>query len=252
MKKIVLFASISVLSFLVSQTLVSNSYSSQGSYYLQIEGIQGSAVMNGEKGWIQLESVQYNETDLDFKIDSTTEINVEFTDNPKITIIKEVDKSSPAIFDALVSGTHITAGKLVLCKDGQCDTKISLSDIYFLDYKMNSNQDAILETVLVSFQSDTKHDVDTLVIPSWIKNNAKWFGDGTIGQSDFTKGIEFMIKEKIMNIPDLPTASSEVSETKTPDWVKNNAKWWADGQISDQDFVKGIQFLVEKGIIKVN
>ncbi len=208
--------------------------------------------MNGEEGWIQLESVQYNETDLDFKVGSKTEINTEFTDNPKLTLIKEVDKSSPAILDALVSGTHIPEGKLFLCKDGQCDVKIPLSDIYFLDYKMNSNQDAIMETILISFQSSTKHDADTLVIPGWIKNNAKWFGDGTIGQSDFTKGIGFMIKEKIMNIPDLPASSSGVSETKVPDWIKNNAKWWADGQISDQDFVKGIQFLVEKGIIRVN
>ena len=54
-----------------------------------------------------------------------------------------------------------------------------------------------------------------------------------------------------MKIPDLPPSSSGVSETKVPDWIKNNAKWWADGQITDQDFVKGIQYLVEKGIIRV-
>lgn len=201
--------------------------------------------MNGEEGWIPLESVLILETDLDFK----TETNIEFAYN-ELTLIKKVDKSSPEIFDLLASGTHIPEGKLFLCKDNQCDIKIPLSDIYFLDYKMNSEQDAVMETIVISFQS-TKYDVDILVVPSWIKNNAKWFADGTIGQSDFIKGIEFMIKEKIMNIPDLP-ASSGVSETKMPDWIKNNAKWWADGQISDQDFVKGIQFLVEKGIIKVN
>lgn len=246
MKKIVLFSVIFVLSFLASQTLVSDSYSSRGVWYLEMDGIKGSVTINGEEGWIQLESVQYNETDLDFK----TESNIEFIDN-KLTLIKKIDRSSPEIFDLFASGTHIPKGKLFLCKDNQCDIKIPLSGVYFLDYKMNSEQDTVMETIVISFQS-TKYDADALVVPSWIKNNAKWFADGTIGQSDFTKGIEFMIKEKIMNIPDLPSSSSGVSETKVPDWIRSNAKWWADGQISDQDFVKGIQFLVEKRIIKVN
>ena len=37
-----------------------------------------------------------------------------------------------------------------------------------------------------------------------------------------------------------------------PDWVKNNAGWWADGQINDDTFVQGIQFLIKAGIIVVN
>ena len=42
------------------------------------------------------------------------------------------------------------------------------------------------------------------------------------------------------------------AETSTiPEWIKNNAEWWAQGLITDDDFVKGIQFLVEHGIIQV-
>ena len=36
-----------------------------------------------------------------------------------------------------------------------------------------------------------------------------------------------------------------------PDWVKNNAGWWASGDISESDFISGIQFLIEDGIITV-
>ncbi|TRZ78981.1 MAG: peptidase, partial [Nitrosopumilales archaeon] len=36
-----------------------------------------------------------------------------------------------------------------------------------------------------------------------------------------------------------------------PKWVKNNAGWWADGTISDNDFVHGIQYLTNNGIIKL-
>ena len=41
------------------------------------------------------------------------------------------------------------------------------------------------------------------------------------------------------------------SETAIPDWIKNNAGWWAEGQIDDNSFVKGIEYLVKVGIIKV-
>ena len=37
---------------------------------------------------------------------------------------------------------------------------------------------------------------------------------------------------------------------KIPDWVKNNAGWWADGQIDDNSFVNGIKYLIESGIIQ--
>ena len=30
-----------------------------------------------------------------------------------------------------------------------------------------------------------------------------------------------------------------------PDWIRNNAAWWADGYIDDQTFVSGIDFLIK-------
>jgi len=87
--------------------------------------------------------------------------------------------------------------------------------------------------------------------PDWIKNNASWWSEGAIDDSDFVEGIQFMIKEKIINIPDLPQGS-EKTEEKIPNWIRNNAGWWSDGLISDDDFINGIQFLVEKGIIRVS
>ena len=42
-----------------------------------------------------------------------------------------------------------------------------------------------------------------------------------------------------------------LTKAKIPDWIKNNAKWWSAYQISDKDFVKGIEYLVQKGILEV-
>ena len=37
-------------------------------------------------------------------------------------------------------------------------------------------------------------------IPSWIKNNAGWWADGSIDDNSFVQGIQFLIKEGIMRI----------------------------------------------------
>ena len=36
-----------------------------------------------------------------------------------------------------------------------------------------------------------------------------------------------------------------------PDWVRNNAGWWSAGQIGDNDFASGIEYMIKEGIIKV-
>ncbi len=41
-------------------------------------------------------------------------------------------------------------------------------------------------------------------------------------------------------------------DNKIPDWIKNNAGWWADGQIDDNSFVEGIQFLIKEGFMKLS
>ena len=45
----------------------------------------------------------------------------------------------------------------------------------------------------------------------------------------------------------VPTVSAQ--EATIPDWIKNNAGWWADGQIDDSSFVSGLQWLISNGII---
>ncbi len=36
-----------------------------------------------------------------------------------------------------------------------------------------------------------------------------------------------------------------------PSWIKSNAQFWADGKITDKDFVSGIQYLINQKIIKI-
>lgn len=91
------------------------------------------------------------------------------------------------------------------------------------------------------------HKNDSQNIPQWIKNNSAWWSDGTITDSDFLNGIEFLIQNNIMIIEQINPTSTSTEEI--PLWVKNNAKWWSAGLISDNDFVLGIKYLIEAGII---
>ena len=87
-------------------------------------------------------------------------------------------------------------------------------------------------------------------IPDWIRNNAGWWSEDMIADSDFVSGIQYLIKNNIMEIDPLQTTNH--SAKTIPDWVRNNAGWWSDRQISDEDFLSGIYFLIQNGIISVN
>ena len=54
------------------------------------------------------------------------------------------------------------------------------------------------------------------------------------------------------NYPDYSIYEAVGKHEPVPDWIKNNSKWWAEGKITENDFVKGIEYLVNKGIIRVN
>jgi len=84
-------------------------------------------------------------------------------------------------------------------------------------------------------------------IPTWIKNNAGWWGEGIIADSDFITGIKYLIENGIIEID--PPESSGLSSEPIPTWVKNNASWWAADQISNEDFLSGIFFMIQNGIM---
>jgi len=87
-------------------------------------------------------------------------------------------------------------------------------------------------------------------VPTWIKNNAKWWSDGNIDDTNFTNGIKYLINQKIIQTSKT-TQMPSVAETHIPSWIKNNAGWWSKGLISEDDFLKGIEYLIEKGIMRV-
>jgi len=90
-------------------------------------------------------------------------------------------------------------------------------------------------------------------LPHWIKNNADWWANGLISDSEFATGIAYMIKGKIIQVENVEVDSKGAividDELSIPKWIQVNALWWADDEIPDSDFIIGIQFMLEEEII---
>jgi len=88
-------------------------------------------------------------------------------------------------------------------------------------------------------------------IPIWIKNNANWWSQELIDDEDFVAGLEYLIQNNIVTIPDSEITINEITTQKIPSWIKNTAGWWSENQITEKEFIDGIQWLISNGIIKV-
>jgi hypothetical protein len=56
-----------------------------------------------------------------------------------------------------------------------------------------------------------------------------------------------IIASLLLIVGTVTTAQAE----DVPDWVKNNAKWWSEEKISEQEYLDAIKFLIDNQIIKV-
>ncbi len=48
-----------------------------------------------------------------------------------------------------------------------------------------------------------------------------------------------------------PESLAALKKVQIPLWIKNNAAWWAEGQINDFDFLNGIEYMISESIIVI-
>ncbi len=204
----------------------------------------------GEIGTISVDSF-----DVDYNIENG---NIEsiFLDPDFIELIIVMDTNADGTIEITIPRTLL-------------DAKFeSVDDIFFIlvdgfetDYAEMESTSSSRTLVIPFFGGDSIIDIigtdalnpfstDTEIeIPSWIKNNAGWWADGQIDDEAFVQGIQYLINEEIMNIPQI--GSGEYSGQEIPSWIKDDAGWWADDQIDDETFVEAIQYLISNGIIQI-
>ena len=62
--------------------------------------------------------------------------------------------------------------------------------------------------VMIIGPSVFTHSVDASAVPDWIKNTAKWYGDGDIPEDDFLNAIKYLIQQKIIIISESGTTTN--------------------------------------------
>lgn len=178
--------------------------------------------------------MSYNKTD-----SSITQIVTDFNGFKRTALVafhSSENSTSKMVFDA-------ETGILLEIKSTSIITIGNTPELVDFTNKLTSTN------MINSDSSEIQTLKKTISIPNWVKNNAGWWAKGSMNDSDFVNGIQYLIKQGIMQVPH--GASGTNSAQSIPTWVKHNAGWWADGTISDDEFVKGIQWLISSGIIRV-
>ena len=66
------------------------------------------------------------------------------------------------------------------------------------------------------------------------------------------KVLAIIVAIAAISITTVPLSQTAQAESVIPEWIKNNAAWWAEGAVDDTTFLNGIEFLVESGVINVS
>jgi len=120
----------------------------------------------------------------------------------------------------------------------------------FANYRDNKSHEIIVD---IQYEGE---DVQSK-IPQWVKNSVKWWAEGKINEHDFILGIQNLIRQGILNPPSPENQTVDDFEenqalgVKIPNYVKQNALWWSQDKITDDEFLDGVRYLIKKGILVI-
>ena len=95
-------------------------------------------------------------------------------------------------------------------------------------------------------------------VPEWVKNTAKWYGDGKISETEFLNAIKYLINNNVLNLeertemilPDTSAPKQELIEHGIDELQnKNNLSALEFFNVALEKDPKDIQAMVNKGIV---
>jgi len=87
-----------------------------------------------------------------------------------------------------------------------------------------------------------------LILESW--NIKKWSSENKIPNA--IEVLSSGIVQEIQSEPVETFLEDVTDDTIIPMWVKSNAKWWSENKIDNDNFISGLEYLVNEGMIKVS
>jgi hypothetical protein len=128
------------------------------------------------------------------------------------------------------------------------DNSVDLKQLYELSILIDKVNEMGLSIVPIGSIPNEVILVSGGTIPDWVKNNAKWWSQNYISDSEYKNSIEYMIDKKIILIVE-PESKIYSQSQEIPTWLKTNAGYWSDDKISDREFLDGLTFLIQQGIV---
>jgi len=205
---------------LFSGLLVFSVNDSYADVFLKIGDIKGESTDNDHGEWIEL---------LSFTQSINDSVSSEGANSFEIS--KNIDRSTPKFVEAITKGTIFSEAVIDVC-DRTCYKKIVLKNVMISSYAISGSGDSISQEVISfvfeeisekeTFEPDLEPEVipptpddeeslppeiDTKIeqklekkqVPEWIKTTAQFWIDGLVTDRDFTEGIGFLIRERIIH-----------------------------------------------------
>ncbi len=193
-------------------------------------------------------------SEVDFKILEKDATNLVL--KYEITFAKPMEKSHLLLkaWDTYRTGSNNLLLDAIEVVEGEKQTTTDESELLSDESGLLSDEPQLQETEISTglFESLGKAREglnEAKAIPVWIKTSAGWWSEKKISDSDFVLGIEFLIKNDVITVPQI---ESEIkSSPQIPDWISVNAGWWANEQISDEEFTQSLQWLIANGVMKI-
>ena len=145
-----------------------------------------------------------------------------------------ISTSEPAESDPIAISVPMSSKKVAV--------KWFEGDISTTDYFEIIQRLVDAEAIRIVDASDVKRP-----IPIWIKNTAEaWASDSVdIDENEYLITVNFLILESMIKVPE----STEPLISEIPTRVKKVAKSWVDGEISDFQYIRQLERLIDRGII---
>jgi len=137
----------------------------------------------------------------------------------------------------------------ILQSNSEATINFDITDIFLknrpiavnYDFSMTQNDRVIFQEGGFSTDSKEEHNTAEFTIPKDVTGivylNFKNLGDNELAKTSIPIVINRIIHEN--------------NDISIPEWIRNNAGWWSEGQIDDNTFIQGIEFLIKNDSIVI-
>lgn len=215
---------------------------SHGDVYVKFDGIDGESTDEGHGGWIEAISIS----------DTGNKKNLEKTGGNEVILIKNIDKASPKLSEAVARGAIFE--KLTIHIVNQEDTKEYIfENVRIVGYKVQFQDDfSTYEEISLNFAKITEQHMGSFTkpkVPTWVQTTAKFWTDGLVSDKEFVDALGFLVKQKIILV-EVEAVNGKPGDENVPTWIVQTTKWWISGEVPEDQFLGGIKWMIKNNIIK--